>query len=238
MDAGHGEATVRVHRSGVAVLVTAGLLGACSGSSPGPAVSSGVTSGASTTPATTAASTSAATSGANATSAPPTTSGTSVPPTTGASPAEPYVSASYRYTVTSTDWTGTDARQRWDGGSPGDADPTVDVLHGPEGEQAYAFGEPTSQTLRQFVASARAANAKAHPCTKEVPSSTTTTVGGAPAVLDQGHCPPPGGPFVMTAYVVHGGRAYVFFTYSIPPGSEHFTRHWFVQVRSEISFPR
>jgi len=175
-------------------------------------------------------------------SAPESSTGTGVSPssapaTTAATAGQPFVSASYHYTVTSTDWTGTDAGKTWDGtGSPGNGDPTVDILDGPEGVEAYVFGEPTNETLEQFVAEASTANAKVHPCTAQMPPPTTTTVAGAPAVLEQGHCPPPGGPFVISATVVHGGRAYVFFTVSIPPGSEHFTRNWFLPLLTEIRF--
>ncbi|HXJ65638.1 MAG TPA: hypothetical protein VNN79_17920 [Actinomycetota bacterium] len=203
----------------VVLMAAVGLLVACSGSSPQSTPS----------PATTAVSSSAP---------PPTTAASSsAPATTAATPARPFVSASYHYAVASTDWTGTDASRVWDGsGSPGNADPRVDVLDGPHGVEAYAFGEPTSKTLEQFVAHARAVDAKVHPCSSQMPSTTTTTIGGAPAVIHSGYCPPPGGPFVIGAYVVHAGRAYVFLTVSIPPGSGPFTRHWFLGLLREVRF--
>ncbi len=219
---------MRLHRFPAVLVAMAGLLIACSPST-GP---SGATAGSSS--ATTAGTSTGTTTVPDT---PPATSGVTVPATTVASPTQPFVSASYHYTVRSTDWTGTDAKKVWDGtGSPGNGDPTVDVLDGPHGVEAYAFGEPTGQTLQQFAAAARAAKAKVHPCSAQMPPATTTTVGGAPAVLQQGHCPPPGGPFVISATVVHAGRAYLFFTLSIPPGSEAFTRHWFLPLLSEIRF--
>jgi hypothetical protein len=208
------------------LVAVAGLMIACGSSSSGPSPTTvGRPAATTTTGATTAP------------GSPSATTGTSVPATGGASPTQPFASASYHYTVASTGWAGTDAKKRWDGtGLPGNSNPTVDVLDGPQGVEAYAFGEPTSDTLRKFVADARIANAKAHPCSTQMPSTTTMTVDGAPAVLDSGYCPPPGGPFVILAYVVHSGRAYVFFTVSIPPGSEQFTRNWFLPLLREIRF--
>jgi hypothetical protein len=169
---------------------------------------------------------------------PPTTVGpSSAPPSTAAATGQPFVSASYGYTVTSTDWTGTDAKTTWGGtGFPGAGDPAVDVLDGPEGVEAYAFGEPTSETLKRFVADALAANAKVHPCSAQMPPPTAAAVAGAPAALQQGHCPPPGGIFVISAMLVHAGRAYVFFTESIPAGTEPFTRNWFLAMLRLIRF--
>jgi hypothetical protein len=79
-------------------------------------------------------------------------------------------------------------------------------------------------------------NARVHPCRVQPANTASITVGGEPAILDQEHCAPTGGPFVITAYVIHGGRGYVFFTYSIPTGSEPFTRSWFKSLLSSISF--
>jgi hypothetical protein len=148
-----------------------------------------------------------------------------------------FTSSHYGFTVTSTDWTGTDATVSWNGkGSPGDQDPTVDTVVGPEGEQAYAYAEATKEDLQQFAARSRAVNATVHPCPAKPQVSTTTTIGGEPAILDQEHCPAPGGPYVITAFVGHGGRAYVFFTYSIPAGTDGFTRQWFVSFLKDVSF--
>jgi hypothetical protein len=134
-------------------------------------------------------------------------------------------------------WTGTDASEVWNGkGSPGDTSPAVDVLAGPEGVQAWAFGKETDESLDEFAAEFRRANAKAHPCPGRGPNLQSITVGGVPAVLDSGHCPAPGGPFIMTVNAVANGRGYVFFTYSIPPGSEQFTRSWFLPMLDGISF--
>jgi hypothetical protein len=203
----------------VVLTAVAGLLVACNSSLPQSTAPPATTVATSSTPL--------------ATSVGP----SSAPTTTAATTRQPFVSASYHYTVTSTDWAGTDAKKTWDGtGSPGNADPTVDILDGPQGVEAFAFGEPTSETLKQFVTQARATDAKVHPCSTQMPSTTTTTIGGAPAVIHSGNCPPPGGPFVIGAYVVHGGRAYVFFTVSIPPESGQFTRNWFLPLLREIKF--
>ena len=157
------------------------------------------------------------------------TSSVSVAPSP--TPGQPFASSAYHYSVASTDWRGTQATEPWNGtGVPGAGDPRVDVLDGPQGEEAYAYGEPTSKNLSQFVADLGAADAKAHPCSAQMPAPTASIVGGVPAALRQGHCPPPGGIFVVSATVVRGGRAYVFFTESIPAGTEGFTRHWFLAL--------
>ena len=81
------------------------------------------------------------------------------PPSTTVAPAGPFRSDLYGYMVTSLDWTGKSATTAWDGtGSPGNGDPTVDFLYGPDNQQAYAFGGPTTATLDEFVAASRAAN--------------------------------------------------------------------------------
>jgi hypothetical protein len=172
---------------------------------------------------------------------PTATTGTATPALiTTASPtpaANPFVSSHYGYSVTSSDWTGTNAKGAWDGtGAPGDTSPSVDTLAGPQGERAWAFGERTRAGLQAFVASLRRVNVRLHPCAIEPASSASITVGGEPAILDQEHCAPHGGPFVITAYVIHAGHGYVFFTYSISPGSEHFTRSWFIPFLGHISF--
>jgi len=59
---------------------------------------------------------------------------------------------------------------------------------------------------------------------------------GVPRIVDEENCPASGGPFVITPYAVHGGQATVFFTYSIPPGSEAITRTWFESLLQLQSF--
>jgi hypothetical protein len=44
------------------------------------------------------------------------------------------------------------------------------------------------------------------------------------------------GPYAIIAIVIHAGTAYSFFTYSTVPGSEAFTRAWFVGLLPLISF--
>jgi hypothetical protein len=218
----------RTHRAELTVIlpgiIVVGLLVGCS-VSPTPAPSSGSTG--TSVPRTSTAPTQRA-------SAP--SAGGTTPPATAPSPA-PFMSSHYRYAVASADWTGSNAATAWDGtGGPGDTDPTVDVLRGPQGEQAYAFGEPTTAPLNTFVAHLRTMNARVHPCRVQPANTTSITVDGEPAILDQERCPPTGGPFVVTAYMIHEGRGYAFFTYSIPPGSGPFTRSWFRSLLTYISF--
>jgi hypothetical protein len=163
-------------------------------------------------------------------------SGTAAPSVEPSPSATPFESMQYGYTA-GVEWTGTNATAVWDGtGSPGDGDPVVDTMEGPEGQRAFAFGEPWDATLQEFVTASRAANATAHPCPRKPETTRSTTIGGEPAVLDEMHCPVPGGPFTMTAFVVHDGHVNVFFTYSVAPGSEAFTRAWFEPFLMGISF--
>ena len=142
-------------RLSATLLASVALLAACGGGSP--ATTPPVT--ATTGPTTSSGPTTAATTGPT-TSAPATTTPTTV--------REPFVSSNYGYTVTSTDWTGTDATEVWNGkGAPGDGSPFVDTLEGPEGVRAFALAEPTDATLEEYVAASRKANAKGHPCPPE-----------------------------------------------------------------------
>ena len=179
--------------------------------------SSSSTSQPSSTTLTTAVVTTAATT---------TTTSTTVPPT------EPFRSTLYGYVVTSLDWTGTSATTAWDGtGSPGNGDPTVDILEGPTGQQAYAFGGPTTATLDEFVAASRAANAAQRGC-PEVPAATAEiAVGGEPGILDEVDC----GVFALSATVVHDGRVSAFFTFD-QPGKEAEMRAWFGSLLRAVTF--
>jgi hypothetical protein len=166
-----------------------------------------------------------------------TQSASTTPVTT--APAEPFVSAHYGYTVTSTDWTGTDATKAWDGaGAPGDGSPTVDTLEGPEGVRAWAMAAPTEATLQEYVDEYRKANSKAHQCPMKPEKTEPTTIGGEPAILDETHCPTQVGAFSITATVIHDGTASTFFTYTTVQGSEAeaFTRNWFEGLLPLISF--
>jgi hypothetical protein len=146
------------------------------------------------------------------------------------------VSSQYGYTV-EPEWSGTNATVLWDGtGSPGDGDPVVDTLTGPDGQRAFAFAEPSDAELEEYAAAFRATNATVHPCPRKPEATRSTTIGGAPAILDEMHCPASSGPFTMIAFVLHNGHANVFFTYSIAPGSEAFTRGWFEPLLGGISF--
>jgi hypothetical protein len=127
----------------------------------------------------------------------------------------------------------------WDGtGSPGDGDPTVDTLVGPEGQRAFAFGTPSDAGLQPFVTRFRKASAKVHPCPVKPERTERTTVGGEPAIVDEMHCPASGGPFVTTAFMLHARHAYVVFTYTVitGPEAEAFTRSWFASLLEDISF--
>ena len=151
--------------------------------------------------------------------------------------AEPFASAHYGYVVTSDEWVGMDASEAWDGtGSPGDTDPTVDTLEDPQGDAAFAFGEPTHATLRAFAAGLRRTNATVHPCPVRPERTRSITIGHEPAILDEMYCPKAGGPFVLTAFVIHSGIGHVFFTYTNAVGNEAPTRSWFGSLLKEISF--
>ena len=153
-------------------------------------------------------------------------------PSTTAAPAGPFRSPLYGYVLTSLDWTGVAATVAWDGkGSPGNGDALVDVLNGPETEQAYAFGGPTTATLDEFVAASRAANAAERSC-PEVPAATRRiTVAGEPAIVDEVDC----GVFALSATVLHAGRAYAFFTFD-QPGKEAEMRAWFDSLLQAVAF--
>ena len=161
---------------------------------------------------------------------------TGVSPT--ASSQEAFVSSHYGYSITSTDWKGTQATTAWDGtGAPGDTDPSVDTLVGPKGQLAWAFGEPTTASLQKFTAASRKVDATVHPCPVKPETTDTISVGGERAILDDEHCPPGNGAYVILAYVVHSGHGYVFFTFSTPPDTETFTRRWFTSLLKDVSFP-
>jgi hypothetical protein len=152
-------------------------------------------------------------------------------PSTTAAAGEPFRSAFYGFVLTSPDWTGRSATVAWDGtGSPGNGDPTVDVLRGPDGQQAYAFGGPTTATLDEFVASARTANANTRGC-PETPSATERiTIAGEPAIVDEVDC----GVFALSATIVHGGEVYAFFTFD-QPGKEDEMRSWFRSMLDAVA---
>ena len=165
--------------------------------------------------------------------APVETPSTSAPsPSTAAAPAEPFRSDLYGYEVRTLDWTGKSATAAWDGtGSPGNGDPTVDFLYGPDNQQAYAFGGPTTATLDQFVAASRAANHAARSC-PEVPAATASvTISGEPAIVDEVNC----GVFAISATVIHAGRVYAFFTFD-QPGKEAEMRAWFGSLIQAVAF--
>jgi hypothetical protein len=161
-----------------------------------------------------------------------TPSTTTMPPSTTVAPAEPFRSDLYGYNVTSLDWTGKSATVAWDGtGSPGNGDPTVDFLYGPDNQQAYAFGGPTTATLDEFVAASRAANHAARAC-PEVPAATSSVaIDGETAIVDEVNC----GVFALSATVMHDGRVYAFFTFD-QPGKEAEMRAWFGSLIQAVAF--
>ena len=76
-----------------------------------------------------------------------TTTSSAAPPPTTTTTQQSFVSDLYGYSVES--WTGTSAQTAWDGtGSPGDGDPTVDSLSGPELQRAFAYAGPTKTRSR------------------------------------------------------------------------------------------
>ena len=165
-----------------------------------------------------------------------TTSATTTPSTTVA-PNGPYRSALYGYFLTSLDWKGNSATIAWDGtGGPGNDEPDVDLLFGPDPQQAFAFGVPTTATLDEYVAAQRAVKEPDHPCPESPEATASITIAGEPAVLDEMHCPSDGsGVFVLAAFVVHDGRANNFVTYA-RSGKESEMRAWFGSLLQTISF--
>ena len=141
-----------------------------------------------------------------------------------------FVSDLYGYSVDS--WTGTAAQTAWDGtGSPGDGDPTVDSLSGPELQRAFAYAGPTSDTLKKFVAQGRKTNAQLRGCPSKPEKTENATIDGEPAIIDELHC----GVFALSASTIHDGEVYVFFTYD-QPGKEAEMRDWFRALVSAVSF--
>jgi hypothetical protein len=162
------------------------------------------------------------------------TTSTAAPPTTTTTAEQSFESDLYGYSVDS--WTGTSAQTAWDGtGSPGDGDPTVDSLSGPELQRAFAFAAPTKDTLKKYVAKFRVADSKVHPCPVKPEASTRTTIAGEQAIVDEEHCPADGGPFVLQAFTTQAGQVYVFFTYD-QPGKEAEMRDWFGSLLQAVSF--
>jgi hypothetical protein len=159
------------------------------------------------------------------------TSSAAAPPTpTTTTAQQSFVSDLYRYSVDS--WTGTSAQTAWDGtGSPGDGDPTVDSLSGPELQRAFAFAGPTKATLKQFVAKGRKTNAQLRGCPEKPEKTESTTIDGERAIIDELHC----GVFALSASTIHDGQVYVFFTYD-QPGKEAEMRDWFGSLLQAVSF--
>jgi hypothetical protein len=158
-----------------------------------------------------------------------TTSSAAAPPTT-TTAQQPFVSDLYGYSIDS--WTGTSAQTAWDGtGSPGDGDPTVDSLSGPELQRAFAYAGPTKTTLKRFVAKARRTNAQLRGCPAKPEKTESTTIDGEPATIDELHC----GVFALSATTIHDGQVYVFFTYD-QPGKEAEMREWFGSLLQAVSF--
>jgi hypothetical protein len=162
------------------------------------------------------------------------TSAPAAPPSTSttAAPTGPFRSALYGYEVTALDWTGRSATSAWDGtGSPGSGDPTVDVLQGPNAQQAYGFGGPTTSSLDDFVSAGRVANAKTHGCPVTPDVTERIIIGGEPAIIDEVDC----GVFALSATAIHAGRVYAFFTFD-QPGKEDEMRAWFRSLMQTVAF--
>jgi hypothetical protein len=158
---------------------------------------------------------------------------TSAPTTPTSSSDQLFVSTTYGYTITSPDWSGLQASQSWDGtGSPGSADPTVDRLYAGDNQNVYAYGGPASASLDEFVSKSRSTAATLRGCAAKPEASSAITISDEPAVVDETHC---NGVFALSAYVVHAGRAYVFFTFD-RPGHEATMRAWFGSLMRHVSF--
>jgi hypothetical protein len=161
-----------------------------------------------------------------------TTTSPAAAPSTTTTAGQPFVSGLYGYSIDSTDWTGTPAQTAWDGtGSPGDGDPTVDSLSGPEFQRAFAYAGPTKATLKTFVAKGRRTNAQLRGCPAKPEKTESTTIDGEPAIIDELHC----GVFALSASTIHDGQVYVFFTYD-QPGKEAEMRDWFGSLLQTVSF--
>jgi hypothetical protein len=157
-----------------------------------------------------------------------TTTSSAAAPTTTAQ--QSFVSDLYGYSVDS--WTGTSAQTAWNGtGSPGDGDPTVDILSGPELQRAFAYAGPTDATLKRIVAKGRKTNAQLRGCPAKPEKAEATTIDGEPAIIDELHC----GVFALSANTIHDGQVYVFFTYD-QPGKEAEMRAWFRSLVKAVSF--
>jgi hypothetical protein len=73
-------------------------------------------------------------------------------------------------------------------------------------------------------------------CPVEPDRTESISIGHEWAILDEMYCPKGGGPFVLTAFVIHSGQAHVFFTDTNAAGNEAPTRSWFGSLLEEISF--
>jgi hypothetical protein len=136
----------------------------------------------------------------------------------------------YGYSVDS--WSGLSAHKAWDGtGSPGDGDPAVDSLTGPQSQTAFAYAGPTKATLKKFVARARRTNAKLRACPAKPEKTEPTTIDGERAIVDELHC----GVFALNATAIHDGQVYVFVAYD-QPGREAEMRKWFRTFVKAVSF--
>ena len=161
----------------------------------------------------------AACSDDSSSSAVTTTTATSSALTTATTTATPsnggvFVSTTYGYTIRSPLWSGLGANASWDGtGSPGSADPTVDRLYTPDNRLVFAYGGPTDASLPEFVADSRSTAAAARDCPVKPEATRRVTISGEPGVVDETHC---NGVFALSAFVVHAGRAVVFFTFDQP----------------------
>jgi hypothetical protein len=167
-------------------------------------------------------------------SAAPTTSATSSAMSSATSAdGAPFVSTTYGYTITSPLWSGLAASASWDGtGSPGSADPIVDRLYTADNRLAFAYGGPTDANLPEFVADSRSTAAAARGCAVKPEATRRVTISGEPGVIDETHC---NGVFALSAFVVHAGRALVFFTFD-QPGHEAQMRSWFGSLVSQVAF--
>jgi hypothetical protein len=109
-------------------------------------------------------------------------------------------------------------------------------LEDSERHAAFAYGEPTDLTLPKFARVSLRTNATVHPCPIRPEKTVRTTIGHEPAIFAEMYCPASGGPFVLTAFVIHAGFADVFFTYTNARGSEADTRSWFRALLGFVSF--
>jgi hypothetical protein len=147
-----------------------------------------------------------------------------------------FVSHTYGYSVHSPAWLGVEATQAWDGtGSPSFSDPVVDHLTSSDYNDAFVDAAPTPLSLTEFARRQRSVGKDVRQCPDKLEATRQIRISGEKALLDETHCPYPNGAFVLSAYTIHQGKGYVFFTFDAnAPEAE--MRHWFDALLQVVAF--